>query len=307
MENNRLYEAIFIFDKYCKPSNEEDKTNMYKINSCLPENIFYATLRLLAAHNLIIYKDNSFYATDENLSAIKQLKLKKGNNIEEMAILFDKINQKKDGSFFDNISDLEYEIYSRCNYAVSFEIGQALCKICEFDNSSVLDIGGNSGGLSNAILKNNLNCEITVVDKSIPCAVGEEFKKLNEVSNIKFIEGDFFSLELNAHYDYIILSNILHDFCDIECKKLLELCKKHSKNNTKIIIIEDILNNEIEPLKVLEHGLRLSINTIQGKQRTVEELNNLLYQNSFFINKKCEINDIQSAIVYEIKNEICNN
>lgn len=300
MVNDRLYEAIFIFDKYCVPLNNKDNANLYTLDSSLPENVFYATLRLLAANNLLIYKDKTFYATEENLMAIKQLKLKKENYTEEIAMLIDKINQKKEGSFFDNISDLEYEIYARCNYEISFEIGQSLCRICDFKNSSVLDIGGNSGGLANAILKKNTNCEVTVVDTSIPCAVGEEFKKLNDVSNIKFVEGDFFNLELNEYYDNIILSNVLHDFSDIECKEILKVCQKHSKNNTKIIIIEDILNNEIEPIEVLEYGLRLSINTYKGKQRTVEELNNLLSQISFTLNKKANINDIQSAIIYEI-------
>lgn len=300
MENDRLYEAIYIFDKYCIPLKNKDNSNLYMLDSSLPENVFYATLRLLAAHNLLIYKDKSFYATDENLLAIKQLKLKKGKYTEEITILFDKINHKRDGSFFDNITDLEYEIYARCNYEISFEIGQSLCRICDFSSSSVLDIGGNSGGLANAILKYNSNCELTVVDKGIPCAVGEEFKRLNEVSNINFIEGDFFSLELNEKFDYIILSNVLHDFSDIGCNEILRVCKKHSKNNTKIIIIEDILNRETEPIEVLEYGLRLSVNTYKGKQRTVEELNYLLSQISFTQNKKVNINNIQSAIIYEI-------
>jgi 2-polyprenyl-3-methyl-5-hydroxy-6-metoxy-1,4-benzoquinol methylase len=300
MENERIYEAIFIFDKYCVPLKNKNNASLYTLNSSLPDNILNATLRLLAAYNLLTYKDKSFYATEENLLAIRQLILKKGKHSEETANLFDKINQKKEGSFFDNISDLEYEIYARCNYEISYEIGQSLCRIHDFGKASVLDIGGNSGGLANAILKSNTNCEVTVVDTSIPCAVGYEFKKLNNVSNIEFVEGDFFSLELNEQFDYIILSNVLHDFSDMECKEILKGCKKHTRNSSKIIIIEDILNSEIEPIKVLEYGLRLSVNTYKGKQRTVEELNNLLSQVSFSIIKKAKINDVQSAIIYEL-------
>ena len=78
MENDRLYEAIFIFDKYCVPLNNKENVNLYSLDSSLPENVFYATLRLLAANNLLTYKDKSFYATEENLLTIKQLKIKKG-------------------------------------------------------------------------------------------------------------------------------------------------------------------------------------------------------------------------------------
>jgi ubiquinone/menaquinone biosynthesis C-methylase UbiE len=300
MENERIYEAIFIFDKYCIPLKSKNNASLYTLNSSLPENVLNATLRLLAANNLLTYKDKSFYATEDNLLAIRQLILKKGKHSEETAILFDKINQKKEGSFFDNISDLEYEIYARCNYEISYEIGQSLCRIHDFGKACILDIGGNSGGLANAILKSNSKCKVTVVDTSIPCVVGEEYKKLNKVSNLKFVEGDFFSLELNEQFDYIILSNVLHDFLDMECKEILKGCKKHTKNSSKIIIIEDILNSEIEPIEVLEYGLRLSVNTYKGKQRTVEELNNLLSQISFSIINKAKINDVQSAIIYEL-------
>lgn len=297
MINDRLYEAVFVFDKYCKTLNKKDSSNTYTISSELPENIFYATLRLLAANNLISYKDKNFYATDKNIESIQRLR--KDISSKEIENLLDKIDQNREGSFFDNISDLEYEIYSRCNYELSFDIGQSLCRVYNFNNSSILDMGGNSGGLANSILKNNSNSKVTVADRAIPCAVGGEFKKINRVNNLKFVEGDFFSIELNEKYDYIILSNILHDFCDVESKKILNNCKKHSKNNTKIIIIEDILNDEIEPLEVLEYGLRLSINTINGRQRTVGELNNLLNQISFSMIRKFEINDVQSAIIYE--------
>jgi hypothetical protein len=45
---------------------------------------------------------------------------------------------------------------------------------------------------ANAILIANPNCEVIVVEKYIPCNIG-----------------DFFSLNLNKHYNYIVLSNIL--------------------------------------------------------------------------------------------------
>ncbi|WMM26539.1 hypothetical protein RBU61_07655 [Tissierella sp. MB52-C2] len=76
MDNSRLYEAIFIFDEYCEPYKKQDNTNAYSFSSSLSENIFNATLRLLAAHNLIMYEDSGYYATDENLLKIKNLKFK---------------------------------------------------------------------------------------------------------------------------------------------------------------------------------------------------------------------------------------
>ncbi len=301
MENERLEEAIFIFLKYCQVVKEMNGSELYSISSSLPENMLNATLRLLAANNLLMYKDKGYYAIAEKLSDIKQVI---NNNINtEIEILYDKINQKIEGSFFENISDLEYEIYSRCNYEISYEMGRVLCRVCNFSKSRIIDMGGNSGGLANAILLNYPSSHITVIDKAIPCAVGEEFKKINGVSNIRFVEGDFFSLDklkLSERIDYIILSNVLHDFSDNECKAILKGCKKHVNSHTKIIIIEDILNNEIEPLQVLEYGLRLSINTYKGKQRTVEELNNLLSEISFSIKKKHKINEVQSAIICEI-------
>jgi 2-polyprenyl-3-methyl-5-hydroxy-6-metoxy-1,4-benzoquinol methylase len=299
MDSNVLYEAIYIFDKYCEFKNVNE--NNYIIISNLPANILNATLRILASQKLIFLKDNSYFATQESVLKINNLVLKMENEkfiSNHTRKLFEKITQKCKGVFFENISNIEYEIYSRCNFSYSFNIGSSLVKIWDFGCADILDIGGNSGGLATAISQQNPDCEITIVDKCIPCNIGEEFKEFNQVNNIIFIKEDLFLLNLNKCYDFIILSNILHDYNDMDCRRILNVCRKHSNLDTKILIVEDILDNEIEPSCVVEHGLRISINTIEGQQRTVSQLNDLMNEISFSMNKKETINDIQSAIVY---------
>jgi hypothetical protein len=298
MDIEILNEALYVFTKYCKVKK---KDNIYTIHSNLPDNILTATLRILTVNNLLSYKDNSYYATDDNILNIEKLK----PNIVEDRICKETKNiltrVKKKESFFNNISDIEYEIYSRCNFPISFAIGHNLSNICDFNNTSILDLGGNSGGLASAIALKYPSSKITIIDQKIPCLIGEEFKTLNKINNIDFITTDFFSFHLKQNYDYIILSNILHDYNDVDCKKILKTCKKHCHNKTKILIIEDILASELTPINILAHGLRLSINTIQGRQRTIFELIQLMEELSFTIDRKTAINDVLSVIIYNIK------
>jgi 2-polyprenyl-3-methyl-5-hydroxy-6-metoxy-1,4-benzoquinol methylase len=300
MDIEIINEAIYVFDKYCKLKKMD---NIYVIHSVLPNNILTATLRILTVNNLLSYKDDKYYATDENILKIEELRqnIIEENISKEIKHLTERINTNN--QFFKDLSDIEYEIYSRCNFSISFNIGHILINICNFNDATILDIGGNSGGLSTAISLKYPNSKITIVDKKIPCIIGEEFKISNNIQNINFIEKDFFSLDLKDKYDYIILSNILHDYNDDDCVNILKTCKKHSYKNTKILITEDILDNELEPIYVLEHGLRLSVNTIQGGQRTVNQLNNLMKEISFIFDRKKTINDVLSVIIYESYNQ----
>ncbi|MDD4187429.1 MAG: methyltransferase [Bacilli bacterium] len=283
MNDDLLIEAIYLFNKHF---NQEGKSD-------LPENIEVAVLRILAANNYISY-DNNFIITKVNYQNLEKFK----NQINEEA-LPENIKNISPVSFFDNITDIEYEIYSRSNYSVSFKNGLKLAELINFNDLKILDIGGNSGGLASAIASKYLTSHITVVDTKIPCEIGSEYKEVNNLNNINFICDDLFTFNLEK-YDYIILSNIFHDYNDKDVRRILKNINTHLDDNTKVIILEDILDNEIGPIDVVMHGLRLSINTFYGKQRTINELNILISEIGLNLLNKEKINQVQSIVVYTL-------
>ncbi len=298
-----LYEAVYIFNRIYI----ESKTKLSKIfynedisNIGILESTFKAVLRILAVNNLIDFDGKDFFLSDSKIMLQQNIleEITSDKQKRSMEDMYKKAITEKH-FFFDNINELEYEIYSRCNFAVTYKNGKEIAKHIDFQNKKVLELGGNSGGLGSAVSNTYPKCEYTIVDTKIPCMVGNEFNDLNE-QNILFVEDDVFELNaLEEVYDYVVIMNLLHDFDDKQCSEILGNTIQYCNNNTKFIIIEDILENEFEPIEVVMHGLRLAIECRGGKQRTVEEFIKLFSGMGYEIDKKIQINNVHTMLVFK--------
>lgn len=297
-----LYEAVYFFDRiYGGIDNKLPQRINEDKNSGLNESIHKAVIKILVVNNLIDYDGSCLVLTDENIKKHRHI-LDNIINKNQMKHYTEMYNKALNEShfFFDSISELEYEIYSRCNFRVTFETGKEVVKHLDFMNKRVLELGGNSGGLGTAILTKNKNFLYAIVDTKIPCIVGAEFREANK-TNITFIEENVFKLTLpNNVYDYIIIMNLLHDFDDAKCLNILINSTKYCDNHTKFIIIEDILNSEFEPHEIIMHGLRLSVECRGGRQRTIKELERLFVNINYKLEKAIKLDDIFTMLVMRI-------
>jgi len=295
-----LYEAVYLFSKinchtgYKLPLVLNDEENK---RLGINESIYSAIMKILVVNNLLSYNGDCYVLTAENQEKQRHML---DNIISKKISHYTQFYNKavdKSRFFFDSISDLEYEIYSRCNFEVNTNIGNEVAKHLNLASSKVLELGGNSGGLGTALLATNKNCSYTVVDTKIPCIVGRELKQTNN-TDITFIEGNVFDLKLpNQIYDYIIIMNLLHDFDDTKCLDILRNCTRYMESKTKFIIIEDTLTSQFEPKEVIMHGLRLSVECRGGKQRTVDELASLFLNIDYKPEKIIRINSIHTMTV----------
>lgn len=253
-----VYEAIYIARKI-HGSNIK--------NSLIKQSSINAIERILSVTNLTNINDMDVF--------LKKYKTKK-LDIQSEA-LYSKLRNNNEGSFFNIISEEELYLYHYYNYEVSFEYGVNLSKTFNFENKNILDIGGSSGGLCGGIKKcfNSSNC--TVYDTFIACKIGEELVQ-NKNMGISFIGGNIFSkANINEHFDYIILSNIIHDWNDTNAISIFRNISHLLEANTKLLIYEDLLFGEgLKPLETLIYGLRLCANVPEGRQRTVEKLKKLI-------------------------------
>lgn len=227
-----LYEAVYLFNKIngCEVQKFSQPLNKAEILGFgINESIYKAILRILVVNNLLEFNGQNFVLTDENMEALQDI-LETIINKDPYKQYTAFYNKAVDASqyFFDNISEDEYDIYSRCDFEVTFEIGKIVAKYLNLSNRKVLELGGNSGSFGTALIKKYADCDYTIIDTQIPCKVGNAYKKVNDV-DINFIEGDIFDLELsndaNDTNDCIVLMNMLHDFDDLKCLKILQLYK----------------------------------------------------------------------------------
>ena len=295
-----LYESVYFFNRIqIHRCNDNDLDN-----KLLDESIYKAVTRILVVNKLLDYNGSTFVMTNEHKEKHRYILeniINKTQN-EHYAKMFSKAMSESQ-FFFDSISDLEYEIYSRYNFPITFETGNEAVKHVDLSNKRVLELGGNSGGLATAVVTNAKNCRYTVVDTKIPCMIGNEFKELNNV-NIAFIESNVFDLTLPNescdYYDYIVIMNLLHDFDDTKCADILRNCIKYCDSTTKFLIIEDILTGEFEPFEPKEaimHGLRLSVECRGGKQRTADELARLFLNVKYKREKAIKLSNVHTMMV----------
>lgn len=296
-----LYEAIYFFNRiYGCIDNKSPKLKYNEEIKRLGinESTYKAMIRILVVNDLLDYEGYCYKITNENKEKYQYIleNIINKNKDNRYTQLFEKAINKFQ-FFFDMISESEYEIYSRYNFEITFKTGKKVVKHVDLDNKKVLELGRNSGGLGTAILTQYKDCIYTIVDTKIPCMVGYEINKSNNL-NITFIEGNIFELSLsNKLYDYIIIMNLLHDYDDVKCIDILNNCIKHCNSRTKFLIIEDALMGEFEPKEAIMHGLRLSAECRGGKQRTIQELVNLFLNINYKLDKTVKLDTLHSMLV----------
>ncbi|CAL5189769.1 unnamed protein product [Lathyrus oleraceus] len=108
-------------------------------------------------------------------------------------------------------------------------------------SESLVDVGGGTGTLTEALAKSFQQLECTVFD--LPHVI----EGLHKSDNVKYVGGDMFKEIPPA--DAILLKWILHDWNDEECVNILKKCKESLKkkgDEGKVIIIEMVLDSEEE-------------------------------------------------------------
>lgn len=298
-----LYESIYFVHKIQK-SLHMNSLSAFDLSAApqlgINESAYLAALKILVVSQLLSFDGDHFFQTLEQH--------KHFNDLLSTVVLTDKRSDldafyqkalKDSHFFFNNLTDLEYDIYSRCDFEVTYAIGKSALSFLNFENMSVLELGGNSGGLGTALVTEFPTCKYTIVDREIPCRVGNELKERNAVP-LTFNPGDVFSLNLQKQvYDYIIIMNLLHDFEDAKCAQIIENCLEFVGPQTKFCIIEDVLTGLFEPSAAIMQGLRLAVECGGGRQRSIEELNLLFSKNKFILKTRASLSPEQTLLMYE--------
>jgi 2-polyprenyl-3-methyl-5-hydroxy-6-metoxy-1,4-benzoquinol methylase len=297
-----LFEAVYFFNKsLCHKENkypiklsphESKETKMHT-------SIYSAMMRILVVSEMIENKETYFFLRQDH--KVKHEKIMqtilKMSSIENYHDLYDK-STRKNQFFFDHISEAEDQIYCKCNFNITYESGQVINQHIRFNKGKILELGGNSGGLATAILKENNLCEYTIVDRKIPCMIGNEYKAINDVE-LSFIDQDIFNLKLaDNKYDYIIIMNLLHDFNDRDCQNILKNCLKYCHTKTNFIIIEDILISDYKPRDAIMYGLRLSVECQGGKQRSKDEFKDMFSKINYEIKEDIRLSNVHGMLIF---------
>ena len=140
---------------------------------------------------------------------------------------------------------------------------------------TIVDVGGGYGFLLSCILY--LNNEIKGVVFDLPEALKDTektFKKFGIEERAKAIKGSFFENVPNEG-DCYILKNVLHDWSDDDCVRILSNIHANMPNDAKLLVIETIIKKDNKPSFGKTLDLQMMVGTTGGKERTLDEYSTL--------------------------------
>ena len=150
---------------------------------------------------------------------------------------------------------------------------------------TIADIGGGEGLLLSAILY--VNPKVRGILYDLPEGLSSAktiLKKYNVTDRVEITPGDFFESAPSGATIYL-LKNIIHNWSDEDCIRILKNIKEVLPENGKILIIEMMIEEDNKPSfgKLIDIQMMVIMN--KGKERTRQEYKALLTKAGLKINR----------------------
>ncbi|MFI1740134.1 methyltransferase [Streptomyces sioyaensis] len=164
--------------------------------------------------------------------------------------------------------------------SLSAPVDEAVAAVYPFPatGATVVDVGGGRGGLLRAVLSRHPQLTGVLFDQAPPLAHhlldGDELKGRWRVQ-----EGDFFA-SVPEGGDIYVLKQVLHDWPDEACRRILRSCRRAMAAGSRLLVIDSVL----PPGNAPHFGKTLDVAmmaVVDGKERTAEEFATLLSAEGF--------------------------
>jgi hypothetical protein len=173
------------------------------------------------------------------------------------------------------------EVFNEANAIKAGSSHRAIVDVYDFSGIHTLtDVGGGLGILMAEILISNPLMEGIVADTpSVIQKTGKIIQARGIEGRCQAIECDFFK-KIPSGSDAYLMSNILHDWPDEQCRIILTNCHRAMKTESKLLVVEMVIapGNEPSVAKLLD--LEMLVIT-GGRERTEAEFNNLFVSSGF--------------------------
>ncbi len=142
--------------------------------------------------------------------------------------------------------------------------------------STVCDVGGGRGTLLSEILLRNPSlrgvlCEAPGVIESARELLGSRGVR----ERVELVVGNFFE-KVPSGADVYTLKNIMHDWDDTACTKILRVIRDASKPGTKVVLAESLVERNSKDPKGTLADLQMMVGLSNGRERGVDEFRSLL-------------------------------
>lgn len=156
----------------------------------------------------------------------------------------------------------------------------ALVDSFDFSNlKKIVDVGGGQGSLLATILEANPSLNGVLFD--LPEVVATADQRVTAIADrCEIIGGDFFD-SVSAGGDAYILKQIIHDWHDDSCIKILRNCHRAMASDGRLLVIDAVIPADNAPDINKFIDLHMLVLTEGGKERTEAEFRSLLEAGGF--------------------------
>jgi SAM-dependent methyltransferase len=154
---------------------------------------------------------------------------------------FDKAHGKPAFEWFESHPQAA-QIYNEANALKAMNSHRAIVDVYDFSNIKILtDVGGGYGNLMAEILTAYPTLRGVVAElPTVVQAAGDRIQARGLDKRCDVVECDFFKA-IPSGSDAYLMSNILHDWDDNQCLKILKNCRRAMKPGSKLLIVETII------------------------------------------------------------------
>lgn len=140
----------------------------------------------------------------------------------------------------------------------------------------LLDVGGNAGGYSIAILRAYSHLKATIFDlEGTRKLAAERIAENGMAQRISFAAGSFFQDELPRGHDIALLASVLHDWGDDDCREILARCYRALDAGAMLVVTEPMLADDATgPDHPAASGLTMAL--LGGENRTRSRIRAML-------------------------------
>ena len=180
----------------------------------------------------------------------------------------------------------DIKLYQQGLTSVSEIINKTLAHVYDFSSfDTLVDVGGGHGSLLMTILASYPNLRGTLFDQAQVIEHAREHIASGVSERMHLVAGDFF-VSVPEGGDAYLLKQVLHDWSDEDCIRILKACRQAMKPSSKLLVIDPIVQPDEGPETTFAKLTDLLMLVVHaGRERTAAEFARLFASSGFKLNR----------------------
>lgn len=217
-----------------------------------------------------------YWSSDSNVRAWFSLE----HTLRTGESAFDHVHGMSVWDWFDAHPD-ERECFAQCMMSATLRDAPILSGLYPFrEVSTICDVGGGRGTLVSELLVRHPHLRATLCDAPGVIASAQPLLAARGVlDRVTCVPGSFFD-EVPSGAEAYLLKNILHDWDDARCSKILDVIRRACTPGTRVLLLEAITETHDARSFGAMSDLQMMI-VCSGRERSREEFRALLERSRF--------------------------